>query len=77
MSKQEDRARRTRCWAWAVAGLAVCSLFATPAGAEPSQRVVPGTRAGQGYYLDPRGARVAFEPMYQGWFGSQRYETYR
>jgi hypothetical protein len=48
-------------------------LGATTARADPRRGAPPDAFVDQGYYLDPRGVRVAFEPMYTGWFGAQRY----
>lgn len=66
-------ARGAGRWLSVAAGLAALSLLAAPASAEPGRGGAPQAFAAHGYYLDPRGARVAFEPMYEGWFGPERY----
>jgi hypothetical protein len=52
---------------------ALLSSYTTSAGAEPRLASESGAPTEQGYYLGARGERVAFEPTYEAWFGSQRY----
>jgi hypothetical protein len=63
--------RRAARWLFAAA-VALFTLSETAAHAEPAPEIEPET-FDQGFYLDSRGARVPFEPMYERWFGSSRY----
>lgn len=48
--------------------LALLALLSTSSLSAAAEEV------SEGHYLDPSGRRVAFEPVYESWFGADRYE---
>ncbi len=80
------RSPRLRCASTLISALLLCFGNERDAAAEPrskadtpsasQQRQTRASQVERGFFIDQRGRRVAFEPLYEGWFGAQRYELY-